>query len=294
MEFEVKGIIPAMVTPFNKRGKINKGVLRDLTNHLIKGGVHGLFPIGSTGEFYGLSRKQKKEVIETVLEEVNSRVPVYAGSGQITTRDTIAVTKMVEAIGVDAVSIITPMFIKPDQDELYNHYRAIASSVNLPILLYNNPARTGINLSAQLVARLSKIDNIVGIKDSSGDMTLTAEFIQRTETNFSILAGLDTFILSTLVYGGKGSISSTANIAPMLSVKIYEEYYKGNMEEARQAQFSLAPLRQAFNLGTFPVVIKEGLKLIGIDCGPTLEPVKSLGKEKRSRLKNILKEIGVI
>lgn len=294
MDFEIKGIIPAMVTPMDKDGHINKKALRKLTNYLIEGGVHGLFPIGSTGEYYGLTLKQKKEAIEIVLDEANGRVPVYAGAGMITTKDTIEVSKMAEDVGVDAVSILTPMFIRPSQDELYNYYKAVADSVDIPVLLYNNPARTGVNISADTVEKISKINNIVGIKDSSGDMTLTGEFIRRTDDEFNVLIGKDTLILSGLVYGGKGSISSTANLAPKLIVEIYEEYIKGNLEEALKAQYELAPLRLAFNMGTFPIVMKEGLKLIGIDAGNTLQPVEPLEKNKLNKLKNILENIGVL
>ncbi|QTL96852.1 4-hydroxy-tetrahydrodipicolinate synthase [Iocasia frigidifontis] len=294
MSFEVKGIIPAMVTPMDKDDNINKKALRQLTNYLIAGGVHGLFPAGSTGEYYGLTIAQKKEVIETVIDEANGRVPIYAGAGMITTKDTIEVTKMAEDIGVDAVSILTPMFIRPSEDELYNHYKTIANSVDIPVLLYNNPARTGVNVSARLIERVSKIENIVGIKDSSGDMTLTGEFIRRTGDDFNVLIGKDTLILSGLVYGGKGAISSTANLVPELIVKIYEEYVKGNLEEALKAQYELAPLRLAFNMGTFPIVMKEGLKLMGIDVGNTLEPVEALDENKLSKLKKILEDIGVL
>ena len=187
MKFDTIGIIPAMVTPVDKRGNINKGVLRKLTDYLIKGGIHGLFPVGSTGEYYGLTLEQKKEVIEIVVDEANGRVPVYAGAGLITTKDTIEVTKMAADIGVDAVSVITPMFIRPRQNELYNHYKAVANSVNIPVLLYNNPPRTGVNVSPRLLEKLSKIENIVGIKDSSGDMTLIGEFIRRTGDDLSLI-----------------------------------------------------------------------------------------------------------
>ncbi len=294
MKFKINGIIPAMVTPMDQKGNINKKALRNLTNYLIEGGIHGLFPVGSTGECYGLSLEQKKEVMGIVLDETNGRVPVYVGTGMITTKDTIKLTKMAADIGVDAVSIITPMFIRPNQDELYNHYKEIANSVDIPVLLYNNPARTGINVNAELIERLSKIDNIVGIKDSSGDMTLTGEYIRRTSEDFSVLVGRDTLILSTLVYGGKGSISSTANLVPELIVKIYDSYINGNFEDARKAQFAIAPLRLAFSLGTFPVVMKEGLKLIGIDVGNTLGPVESLKKEELVKLRVILEKTGII
>ena len=293
MTFEPKGIIPAMVTPLDDNGNVNKVTLGKLTNHLINGGVHGLFVMGSTGEWYGLDMDQKKKAFETVVEEANGRVPIYAGTGAITTKETVKLTKMAKDIGVSAVSILTPVFISPNQEELYNHYRMIANSVDIPILLYNNPGRTGINLSVDLVERLSKIDNIIGIKDSSGDMTLIGEFIRKTNDNFCVLAGRDTLILSTLIYGGKGAIAATANIVPKIVVKIYEEYIKGNIKEALKAQYDLAPLRIAFSLGSFPVVMKEGLKLMGIDVGRTLKPIEPMTEDNIIKLKKVLEEMGV-
>ena len=293
MTFKPKGIIPAMVTPLDDNGNVNERTLRKLTNHLINGKVHGLFVVGSTGEWYGLDMDQKKKTFETVVEETNGRVPIYAGTGAVTTKETLKLTKIAKDAGVSAVSILTPVFISPNQEELYNHYRMIADSVDIPILLYNNPGRTGINLSADLVERLSKIDNIIGIKDSGGDMTLTGEYIRRTPDNFCVLAGRDTLILSTLVYGGKGAITATANIVPKIVVKIYEEYIKGNIKEALKAQYDLAPLRLAFSLGSFPVVIKEGLKLIGIDAGSTFKPVEPMTEDNKMKLKKVLEEMGV-
>lgn len=294
MIFTAKGIIPAMVTPMDKHGKVNKIALRRLTNFLIDGGVHGLFPVGSTGEWYGLTLEQKKEVIETVIDETNGRIPVYAGTGAITTKDTVEITKMAAAAGVEAVSVLTPVFITPNNDELYEHYKTVASSVDIPVLLYNNPGRTGINLDVELVKRLSKIDNIIGIKDSSGDMTLTGEYIRRTGDDFCVLAGRDTLILSTLVYGGNGAITATANIAPKIPVKIYEEYLKGNLKKALEAQYELFPLRLAFSLGSFPVVMKEGLKMVGIDVGPTLKPIEEMTEDNRAKLKKVLQDLRVL
>jgi len=294
MSFTPKGIIPAMVTPFDEQGKINEAALRKLIDYLIEGGVHGLFPVGSQGEFYALEKEEKKKIIEIVVDEANKKVPIYAGTGAITTKETIILTKMAEDIGVDAVSVITPFFISPTQDELYEHYFSIAKSTHLPVLLYNNPGRTGVNLSVDLVVRLSKIDNIVGIKDSSGDMTLISEYIRRTDDDFSVLAGRDTLIYGTLLYGGKGAIAATANVVPKLVVEVYEAYIKGDIQQAKEAQANLVPLRLAFSLGSFPAVIKDALKLMGIDVGSARGPVKSLGKVKQEELKNILQQMGVL
>jgi len=294
MAIQPKGIIPPIVTPLDDNENVNKKALCRVVKYLIKGGVHGLFPLGSTGEGYGLNFSQKKEIIETVMEAANKRVPVYAGTGAITTKEAVRLTRMASEIGVDAVSVITPVFITPNERELYNHYQAIASSTDLPIIIYNNPGRTGINLSVDLVVKLSQIDNIIGIKDSSGDMTQAAEYIRRTGDDFAVLAGRDTLIYSFLAYGGKGAIAATANIVPQIVVRIYEEYKKGNYEEALKSQLLLAPLRMAFSLGSFPVVIKEGLNLLGMEVGSTFKPVEPLTEKAREKLREVLQDMQVL
>lgn len=291
MKLKIRGIIPPMITPFNEEEKIDTKALKKMTNFLIEAGVHGVFPLGSTGEAYALSFDEKKQIIETVLEATDKRVPVYAGTGAITTRESVELTKMAANLGVDALSVITPYFISPNQDELYDHYKEIASNTDLPIILYDNPGRTGISMSLDLIIRLSEIENIVGIKDSSGDMSKDAEIIRLTGNDFSVLAGRDTLIYGFLAYGGHGSVAATANIVPELVVSIYELFQKKDYTAALQAQFKLAPLRMAFSLGSFPVIMKEGLKLRGIEVGNTLKPIKPLTAEARERLKIIIQEV---
>ncbi len=172
------GVIPAMVTPMTKDEEVNEKALRRLTNYLIDGGVHGVFAVGSQGEFWALSADEKRRVWEAVVDETRGRVPVYGGSVGVTTRETIALTRLAEKSGVDAVSILTPYFISPTDDQLFDHYKAVAESTSLPILLYTNPARTGVKISVNLLVRLAQVPNIVGIKDSSGDLELTAEYIR--------------------------------------------------------------------------------------------------------------------
>jgi 4-hydroxy-tetrahydrodipicolinate synthase len=294
MRFQPKGIIPAMVTPLDENGELKEGALRKLTAHLIDGGVHGLFAVGSQGEFFSLRADQKRQIIETVVEEANGKVPVYAGTGAVTTREAIELTKIAESTGAQAVSVITPYFIKPNETELLEYYTAIARSTSLPVILYSNPARTGVSLSPDLVVRASKVDNIVGIKDSSGDLTLTGEYIRRTDEAFGVLAGRDTLIYATLVYGGKGSVTATANVAPKLVVEIYEAFVAGDHKRAREAQYRLAPLRLAFPFGTFPVVIKEALSMLGIDAGYAVKPVGNMTESNREKLREVLKGIGVL
>jgi 4-hydroxy-tetrahydrodipicolinate synthase len=284
-----KGIIVPIITPLTETGKMKRETMRELIEHLIKGGVHGLFATGSTGEFYGLSNAEKRKIFEFVVEAADGRLPVYAGTGAITTRESVELTEMAEACGVDAVSVLTPMFINPSQEELYEHYRSIASCTRLPLLLYSNPPRTGVNLKPETVARLAEIDNIVGIKDSSGDLTIAGEYIRLTKgRDFHILSRRDTLIYACLCHGGSGAVSACANVAPRLVVDIYRLYTSGDLQGALEAQQRLAPLRLAFKLGTFPVVIKEALELIGIDAGRALAPVGSLSPERRTQLKRIL------
>jgi 4-hydroxy-tetrahydrodipicolinate synthase len=292
MSLAIKGIIPAMVTPFHKNGEVNEEVLRQLVNHLIDGGVHGLFPIGSQGEFFALTLEEKRRVLEIVVEETRGRVPVYAGTGALTTADAVAATKMAEEVGADAVSVITPYFISPNEQELYEHFAAIANAVEIPVLLYNSVGRTGVNISADLVERLAKIDNVKGIKDSSGDLTLTGEYLRRTPDTFSVLVGRDTLIYAALCMGGKGSITATANVAPRLVSEIYDAFVEGDFERSLECQKKLAPLRIAFGLGTFPVVVKEALTLIGIEAGPCRKPVGPMSDDKRAELRDVLQGMG--
>jgi 4-hydroxy-tetrahydrodipicolinate synthase len=288
------GIIPAMVTPLTREDELNEKALRRLTNFLVENGVHGVFATGSQGEFWAFSAKEKQRAWEIVVEETNGRVPVYAGTAAVTTREAIALTQAAEKAGADAVSVLTPFFINPNVDELYEHYRLIAASTKLPVLLYTNPDRTGVKISAALLSRLVQIDNIVGLKDSSGDLTLAQEYLSSVPADFSLVMGRDTLIFSGLLHGAKGAIAATANVVPALVVKIYDRLQKGDIEGARKAQEDLAPLRLAFTWGTFPVVIKEALDLIGMEGGPCRAPVGAMTVAQRERLRNLLKELGLI
>jgi 4-hydroxy-tetrahydrodipicolinate synthase len=295
ISFKPKGIIPAMVTPIDEAGRINEKALRKLVNHLIEGGVHGLFPVGSQGEFFSLTPEEKGIVLKIVIDETAGRVPVYAGTGAVTTREAVDLTLVSRDLGVSAVSVITPYFLVPTQQELMQHFLAIAKAVpDLPLLLYSNPDRTGVAMPPSTVKELAGVDNIVGIKDSSGDMTLSGEYIRITRgMNFHVLAGRDTLIYATLCYGGTGSITATANVDPRVPVEIYEAFMAGDHKRALDAQYRLAPLRVAFGLGTFPIVIKEALDMIGIEAGPAVPPVGPMSRENREKLRKVLEEMGL-
>jgi 4-hydroxy-tetrahydrodipicolinate synthase len=289
----IHGVIPAMVTPL-KDDRINEPALRRLVEYLIEGGVHGLFPTGSQGEFYALTADERRQVWEVTLDQANGRVPVYAGTGAVTTAEAVALAKMAEKVGIHAISVLTPYFVTLTARELEEHYRRIAGETGLPVLLYGNPDRTGNRLSVATVERLAQIENVAGMKDSSGDMTLLAEYVRCTPDDFAVLAGRDTLIYGALAYGGAGAIAATANVAPALVASIYNRYRAGDREGALQAQRELAPLRLAFSLGSFPVVIKEALDMMGLEAGPARLPVGPLAEAERQQLRAVLERMGLL
>jgi 4-hydroxy-tetrahydrodipicolinate synthase len=202
---------------------------------------------------------------------------------------------MAEQQKAQAITILPPMFLSPNDEELYRHFRTVAESTQLPVLLYNNPDRLCVNISANLIERLAGVPNIVGIKDSSGDLSLTAEFIRRTrDKGFKVMAGRDLMILGTLVYGGVGCVAATANVVPALVVEIYEKFMAGDLQGAREAQFRLAPLRVAFNLGSFPVVTKDATNLLGLRVGAPIKPNTSCSEANMAKLRKILEEAGAL
>jgi 4-hydroxy-tetrahydrodipicolinate synthase len=294
MAQEIKGIIPAMVTPLTQDEELDEVALRRLVRHLIHGGVHGLFPTGSQGEFYAFSPEEKRRVWEIVVDEAAGRVPVYAGTGAITTRQVIELNRIAEDAAVDAVSIVTPFFIQPTEAELYAHYVSIAEATSLPVLLYNNPGRTSVKLAPGLVARLSEHPNIVGIKDSGGDLTQTIEMIRQTDDDFIVLMGRDSLIYAGLHHGIQGAIAATANVVPDLVVEIYEAFQAGDWQRSLDAQERLLPLRLAFGLGTFPVVVKDALNMIGVSVGPPRQPLQSLKGEPQERLRDVLAKLELL
>lgn len=288
-----RGIIPAMVTPLTQNQELNIPALRRLTNHLIECGVHGLFATGGQGEFWALSAEEKQRVWEVVVEEANGRVPVYAGTGAESTREAATLTRLAEACGVDAVSVLTPYLITPNEDELVAHYVEIAKATRLPVLLYSNPNRTGVKMPTAVVQRLAQIEDIVGVKDSSGLLELTTDYIQNVPPDFSVLMGNDILIFAGLMSGAKGAIAATANVCPRLVVEIYNCFQAGDLDAARRAQEKLSMLRKAITLGSYPVVLKEATDLMGFEAGPARSPVQPLSEEQRDRLRGVLVKMGL-
>jgi 4-hydroxy-tetrahydrodipicolinate synthase len=253
--------------------RINEKELRVQVNRQISYGINGIFALGTNGECYALTTEEKLEVIKIVVQETKGRIPVYAGTGCISTKETIFMSRKAKELGVDALSIVSPYFVAVSQEDIYRHYSKIAESIDLPIVLYNLPARTGNNIEYTTVYKLSKYPNIVGIKDSSGNFDNTLRYIENTDRRLSVLAGNDSLILWTLLAGGRGAIAGTANVYPEIALAIYKLWQEGKIEEANQQQAKLRPLRDVMKIGNPNSVIKRAMNLLGYPVGPAREPV---------------------
>lgn len=293
---KIEGIIPALITPMNDDETVSEEGLKTVIEHVIDGGVHGIFILGSQGESFSLTLEEKKRVITTSVEACSGRIPVYVGTGMITTAQSVQMTSAARELGAAAVSVITPYFIKPSQEELIEHYRAVADAAgDMPVLLYNNPMRTAVDIDVDTVVTLAELPNVVGMKDSSADLIQTMKYIDATrDMDFSVLVGNDASIFAALLSGGKGAVAATANVAPALIVGIYDAVRSGDIDKARELQYKLFPIRQAFTLGTFPLVVKEALNLMGLPAGPARRPIQKLLPEKRQELKEILTDAGIL
>lgn len=293
---EIKGIIPPILTPMHDDPEqtVNHAELRNQVERLLAGGVHGLFCFGTNGEGYILSMQEKEAVLETVIDQVKGRVPVYAGTGCISTADTIRMSKRAEELGADVLSIITPSFAVASQKELYDHYVAVAKSVNIPIVLYNIPPRTGNKLLPETVAKLAKdVDVIMGAKDSSSDRDNLKAYIDLTrdlDKNFSVLAGNDGNILYCLQNGGAGGIAGRANLYPKTIAGIYDKFMAGDVAGAQAAQDAVTNIQRVFKFGNPNTVIKKAVAVMGYPVGDCRRPFNYLCEEGMEELKKVLAE----
>lgn len=292
MKIKVKGIIPPIITPMKEDESIYEQELRNQVNRQIEAGVHGLFPFGTNGEGYILNEKEKEQVLSIVIDETKGRVPIYAGTGCIGTKETIRQSKLAQKLGADILSIITPSFAAASQEELYQHYKAIAKAVDMPIVLYNIPARTGNAIAPATVKRLSEIENIVGAKDSSGNFDNMLQYIELTKKreDFAILSGNDSLILWNLLAGGAGGIAGCANVYPKTMVSVYNEFVKGNLEAARHFQDSIRSFRDCFKYGNPNTIVKAAVRLLGYPVGSCRAPFHLIPEEGIQKLKEVLEE----
>lgn len=287
-----EGIITPIVTPIKRDAdeSLNVEAMKQLVDHLIEKGVSGIFPLGSNGEFHVLDNEEKMIFTKAVINHVNQRVPVYVGTGACSTKETVQLSKQAEALGADALSVITPYFLKPTEEELIQHYTKVAESVKIPIILYNIPKATGVNISASVLKALTKIENIRGIKDSSGDLDNLKGYIEVTKgTNVNVLVGSDSKILAGYKMGATGAIAGTSNLITETLVGLDQAFRAGKIDEAQKLQQDIEELRKVLPLGTVPSILKRAIELAGIaKVGPARLPVEEVSVQAEEKIKNML------
>lgn len=287
------GSLVAIVTPFRK-GKVDERALADLIEWQIANGTNGIVPCGTTGESATLSHDEHNRVIELTVEVVRRRVPVVAGTGSNSTDEAIALTKHAKQAGADAALLITPYYNKPTQEGLYRHYRAVAEAVDLPLVLYNIPGRTGVNMLPATIARLTTLPTIVGVKEGSGSVQQASDLVLMCGDRLTVLAGDDALTLPMMAVGGKGVITVTANIAPAEMAQLVKAFAEGKIEEARRIHFKLSPLFAALFFETNPIPVKEALSLMG-KIDPELRlPLCPMANDTREKLIQALKDASLI
>jgi len=290
------GIIPAVVTPFTDENKLDVDALRQAIRFYIKNGVHGIMVNGSTGEVASLSADERKKVVEIAVEETKKGIPVIAGTGASSTATTIELTKDAKDAGADTAMIVTPYYLIPNEEGLIKHYKTIAEKVDIPIMPYNIPAHTNVNLTPSIIARLCKeVPNIVGLKDSSGNLSQFAETIRLIGNKISVLNGGDDLLLPSLILGGHGAIIALANIAPKMTVELFDSVQEGDIKRAREIYYKLLPIARAIGSErNFPAPVKEALKQLGRSAGSTRSPIVQLTDQEKEQISDALKYAGLI
>ena len=288
-----KGAIVAIVTPF-KDGKVDEESFRELIEFQIKNGTDGIVPCGTTGESATLSYEEHDRVIEITVEAVNKRVPVIAGTGSNSTEEAVRLTKHAYDAGVDGVLMITPYYNRPTQEGLYQHYKMIAEKVPIPIIPYNVPSRTGTNLLPETVGKLSRIDNIVGIKEATGSLNQVSEVIGCCGDDFTVLSGDDFTVLPLLAVGGKGVISVTSNVAPADMAGMIDAFEAGDLPRARALHYKMFPLMDALFFETNPVPVKATLAMMGKIEYELRLPLSKMSDANYEKLKKVVSDYGLI
>lgn len=271
----IKGVVVPILTPIDAEEKIDEARLRDQVDYVIEGGVLGILAFGSNGEFYVVEEDEMERGLKIMLDQAAGRVPVYFGIGAISTKKCCRLAKMAVEAGAAGISVLQPMFLKPTEAELFLHFKTIAECVpETPVLLYNNPGRVGYTMSGNLVERLAhEVPNIVGMKDTSGDITQTGEFIRRTrDVGFKVFGGKDTLLYASMCHGAVGGVCTAANFMPELITDVYNKFVAGDLQGSLEAQFKLNPVRLSMDGASFPVAAKDMANLRGRNVGDPYTP----------------------
>jgi 4-hydroxy-tetrahydrodipicolinate synthase len=291
-----EGVLPAIITPFqrNQAADLDESGLRDNIEFLVSQGIHGIVPCGSTGESATLSFDEHEKVIEITIETVKGKIPVLAGTGSNNTAEAVRLTRAAKDAGADGVLVISPYYNKPNRSGLIKHYTKLAD-IDIPVVMYNVPGRTGQNMEPDLVAELAKHENIVGIKEASGNISQISQIIEMTlDEDFGVISGDDNMTLPIMALGGSGVISVAANVAPARMVAMNDAFCEGDLQVALDLHYELSPLFRAMFIDTNPIPVKRAVELMGRAGGPVRLPLDELSPEKTSKLKVELKKCGVI
>jgi 4-hydroxy-tetrahydrodipicolinate synthase len=281
-------VLTAMVTPFDQNGEMDFNAARTLVNYLIANGSDGLVISGTTGESPTLTTEEKVELFKFVVEVVDGRVPVIAGTGSNNTRASISLTKQAKEAGVDGIMLVTPYYNKPSQEGLFQHFKAIADSTSLPVILYNIPGRSVVNMSVETIVRLSTIANIVAVKEASGNLDAMAEIINQTPSDFTLYSGDDGLTLPVIAIGGAGIISVASHIIGNEMQEMINSFKNGNVQEAASSHRNLLPIMRALFTAPSPSPVKAALNLNGIQVGGVRLPLVPLSEEETRALQRIL------
>lgn len=294
----IKGVVVPILTPIDEKECIDEKRLRSQVDFVIEGGVSGILAFGSNGEFYAIEEDEMERGLKIMVSQTEKRVPVYFGIGAISTKKCIRLAKMAVENGANGISILQPMFLKPTEEELFEHFKKIAEAVpSVPVLLYNNPGRVGYTISAHLVEKLAhEVENIVGMKDTSGDITQTSEFIRRTrDVDFKVFGGKDTLLFASLCHGAVGGVCTSANFMPELITDVYNKYVSGDFDGALEAQFKLNPVRLAMDGASFPVATKDMANIRGLQVGNPYAPNMPTTNEKLlEHMKETMQKAGLL
>jgi 4-hydroxy-tetrahydrodipicolinate synthase len=288
-----KGAFTAIVTPF-KNGQFDEAAYRELIEFQVKGGIHGIVPCGTTGESPTLSHAEHKRVVETCIDQVKKRVMVIAGSGSNNTAEAVELTQHAQQAGADAALMITPYYNKPTQEGLFQHYKTVASQTKIPIVVYNVPGRTSLNLLPETMARLAELPNIVGLKDATGDLKQGCKTLELCGDKITVLSGDDFTTFPLLCVGGKGVISVVSNVAPGDMAGMCNAFFAGDLAKARELHYKMWPLTEAMFFETNPVPVKTALKLMGKITGEVRQPLCPMSGANEDKLRQVMQRYGLI
>ncbi len=289
-----EGALTAMVTPFDKGGKVDEEGLRENVRFQIKSGIHGLVPVGTTGECATLSYEEHNRVVEVVVDAAKGKVPVLAGTGSNSTWEAIMLTKHAKEVGADGALLVVPYYIKPTQAGLYQHYKRIAEEIDIPQVIYNIPSRTSVNMLPETMAKLANVKNIVGVKEASGDLKQIARVIELVGKEFSVISGDDSLTLEIMKLGGVGVISVISNLVPDRVVKMVDSFRSGDVETAKGINDKLAPLFKALFIETNPGPAKMAMNWMGMAAGGLRLPLVELEPENQEKLRKVLVDMGLV